>query len=134
MRSLFIDSFAALSFFTVVAGAVELLVAGMLPSQVLAARIVEIPVILATGRPYGMWRDMVFRRLGRNKSPLITDIAAFLSFQVPVYAGILAVAGATFEQMVAALGAALVVMPLIGRPYGLFLMFCRRIGGVPATP
>lgn len=133
MRALFVDSFAALVFFTVVAGLVELLFAGMSPDQVLAARLVAIPVILATGRPYGMWRDMVFRRFGRNISPLLVDIGAFLSFQVPVYAGILAIAGASIGQMTAAIGAALVFMPLIGRPYGLFLSICRRLTGVTAA-
>jgi hypothetical protein len=57
MKSYFIDTAATVTFFTVVAALSELLIAGMDPKQVLIARLIMIPVMMATARPYGLWRD-----------------------------------------------------------------------------
>ncbi|MBT8418124.1 MAG: L-alanine exporter AlaE [Silicimonas sp.] len=135
MRAFAIDTLAAVAFFTIVAGASELLVAGLSPSQVLVTRLLTVPVLVLTGRPYGLWRDAVFglirplSRLGRGA----TDIAAFISFQVPVYVGILIFAGATRDEILRAAGAAVILMLVASRPYGLFLDWVRRLAGVSAA-
>ena len=129
MRRLVVDSAAALSFFTVVAGATEFLIARMTLEQVLVSRGTAVPVMLATGRPYGMWRDVVLRRLApRGRAARAgVDVAAFVTFQVPVYAAILRLAGAEGPQMAAALSSAAVAMVLLSRPYGLWLDWLRRL-------
>lgn len=127
-----VDTLAAVAFFTLAAGASELLIAGLAPSQVLVTRLVTIPVLVLTGRPYGMWRDATFR-LARPVSALaraITDAAAFVTFQVPVYVAILVLAGAEWDEVLRAAGAAVALMLLCSRPYGLFLDGVRRLAGV----
>lgn len=114
-----------------VAGSTELLIARMSWEQVLASRVTAVPVMLATGRPYGLWRDLVLARLApRGRIGLAAaDVAAFVTFQVPVYAAILWLAGATGAQMAAALPSATVFMLLLSRPYGLWLDGVRRLFG-----
>ena len=126
------DSLAALGFFTLVAGASEALIARMAREQVMASRLTAVPVMLATGRPYGTWRDRVLAALPPRGSmaTAAVDVLAFTSFQVPVHAAILRLAGASGTQMAAALGSATVGMVLLSRPYGLWLDWLRRACGV----
>ena len=104
MKSYLVDTASSLVFFTVIAALSELLIAGMAPGQVLIARLIMIPVMLATSRPYGLWRDWVFARVqpARWISVTLTDIVAFVAFQVPVYITTLVVAGATWAEIGAA--------------------------------
>lgn len=129
-----IDTLAAVVFFTIVATLTEAFIAKMSWSQVLWARLFAVPAMIATGRPYGMWRDFVFRMLGgpvpRWWRQGVLDVLAFLSFQVPVYVAILVIAGATVAQVWAAVSAAIVFMVLLSRPFGLFLDVARRVFGV----
>jgi hypothetical protein len=126
-----VDTTATIVFFTCVAAATELLIAGMTPREVLVTRLVMVPVMILTGRPYGLWRDQIFAcispqgALGRA----ICDIGAFLSFQVPVYAATLLIAGADGTEMVTAIGSAVVFMVILSRPFGLFLDAARRVAG-----
>ncbi|CTQ50032.1 L-alanine exporter AlaE [Jannaschia donghaensis] len=116
-------------FFTLVAGATELLIVGMTPGQVLATRAVTIPVMVLTGRPYGRWRDAVLTRVA-GSGPVartLADVGAFLTFQVPVYGAILMLADATTGQVAAALTSATFFMVILARPFGLFLDAARRI-------
>ena len=133
------DSLAALAFFTAVATLSERFVAGMDWSQVAFSRAVAAPVMVLTGRAYGMWRDAIFDRLGAaRRGPAersVIDVAAFMTFQVPVYAAILVLAGASLAQALAALSSATVLMLLLARPFGLFLDAARRIAGTaPPLP
>ncbi len=139
MKPLVVDSLATVIFFTIIPGLTETFLAGMAWGEVAAARATAIPVMLLTARPYGAWRDAVLARaarwphaarLGRARDTA-AEIAAFLSFQVPVYAAILALAGADAAQMGAAISAAVVFMVLLSRPFGLWLELCRRLAGLP---
>ncbi|WP_292284396.1 L-alanine exporter AlaE [Marivita sp.] len=131
MKGYFVDTLGAVVFFTTVAGFSELIIAGMHPAQVLIARLIMIPVMMLTGRPYGIWRDFVFNMLRpqRRLAGVICDILAFLTFQVPVYVTTLAIAGATLAEIVSAVGAAIVFMIVLSRPYGLFLDALRQWAG-----
>ena len=57
----------------------------------------------------------------------LADVAAFLTFQVPVYLAILALGGADRSEMALAAGAAVPAMLLCARPFGLWVDLCRRI-------
>lgn len=131
MKAFIVDTLATVIFFTVVAGLTELFIVGMEPSQVLIARLITIPLMILTGRAYGLWRDWVFARVTpRGVVPNIaTDIFAFLIFQVPVYIATLLIAGATIQEMQVAVGAAVVFMLLLSRPFGLFLEILRVWAG-----
>lgn len=137
MKRFLADTFALIVFSTVAGAFVEFLIAGLSASQVLQARLVAVPVILLTARPYGLYRDWLFRAFrARADGPLraaLIDILAFVSFQVPVYALNLAPAGATLGQIAASVASAVVILLISGRPYGLFLDWCRRLFGVAET-
>ena len=95
MRILVIDTFSTVIFFTAFATFSELVIAGMDATEVLTTRLVMIPIMILTGRPYTRWRDWLFSK-ARPKDRLmavLTDVGAFLSFQVPVYGATLMMAG-----------------------------------------
>ncbi|MBL4645821.1 MAG: L-alanine exporter AlaE [Hyphomicrobiales bacterium] len=131
MRKYLIDSFAALSFFTVFATLSELLVAGMDWHQVFLARLMAIPAMLLTSRPYGLWRDWIFARCNADQRSILArifiDMIAFMSFQIPVYVAILVFAGANLDQIFAAASSAVAFMLILSRPFGLYLEACRRV-------
>jgi len=134
MKAFAIDTLTTVVFFTIVAGLTELLIAGMEPHQVLIARAITVPVMVITGRPYGIWRDMVFRVL-RPKARLtviFADIAAFLIFQVPVYVATLRIAGASWPEVQTAVGAAILFMIALSRPFGMVLDRVRLWAGTAA--
>ncbi|MBO6718145.1 MAG: L-alanine exporter AlaE [Rhizobiaceae bacterium] len=138
MRRLIADTIALVVFCTVAAGLVEVLVVGLSGDQLLYTRLAAIPAIVLTARPYGMWRDMIFRRFGVRDGDqtraTFFDTLAFVSFQGPVYALILLFAGASAGQIVLAIPAAAAAMVLAGRPYGIFLDWVRRMCGVVVLP
>ncbi len=133
MRATLVDTLATVTFFTIVAAATEFFVAGLSAQQVLVSRVTTIPVLFATGRAYGLWRDGLVARLDARRRGAVamlgTDTLAFLSFQVPVYAAILVLAGATGAQMTRALVAATLAMLLLSRPFGMFLDWLRGYAG-----
>lgn len=132
MRRTLADTFATIVFFTTLAGLTELFVAGMEPNEVLTTRLIMIPMMVLTGRPYGIWRDWFFS----TTKPTVTwsrtliDGAAFLSFQLPVYGLTLYIAGADAREIVTLLGTTSVLMFLVSRPFGLFLEAVRTWAGV----
>ena len=128
MKSYFVDTAATVIFFTVVAALSELLIAGMGPTQVLIARLIMIPVMMVTARPYGLWRDWFFSKTRPQRwfTNLVGDIIAFITFQVPVYVATLALAGANASEIVAAVSASIVFMILLSRPFGIYLQAVRN--------
>ena len=134
MRRLVADIFAMATFSTALGMAIEMGMAGMDLSQSVQARLLAIPVNLATGRPYGLFRDWWFRRLGVSASrPLETglaDTAAFVLFQIPLYAGVLVLSGAEPMQIAIACASMSAIFAGCGRPYGVYLDSCRRAFGV----
>jgi hypothetical protein len=133
MRRLAADIFAMVTFSTALGMAIEIGMAGMELSQSVQARLLAIPVNLATGRPYGIFRDWWFRRLGVSASrpfeTALADTAAFVLFQIPLYAGVLALSGAKPVQMAIACASMSAIFAGSGRPYGLYLDSCRRAFG-----
>jgi hypothetical protein len=132
------DTLALLVFSTLGALLTEIVIAGLSPSQSAHARLTAIPVILATARPYGLYRDRVMRRLRAGETATrarrtTADTLAFLTFQLPIYWTILAFAGASLRQAAVSSVAATALIVVSGRPYGLLLDLCRRLLRVP-TP
>ena len=135
MRAFLVDTIATIAFFTVVAALAELLVVGLEPKQVLIARLFMVPVMAATGRPYGLWRDWAFARLRprHRMTKALADVGVFVSFQLPVYLASLAVVGATVAELFAAAGTAILGMMILSRPFGVFLELVRKRAGVSAA-
>lgn len=137
VRRYLADTFAMVVFSVAVGAFVELVITGLTLEQTIRVRAAAIPISLLIGRPYGIYRDWVFRRWGgADRSRLqktLLDTLANLTFQIPLYALILAWNGAALLQILTAAGSVLVIAGLSGRPYGVFLGRCRRLFGVPRT-
>lgn len=128
---MFADITAMTIFSFVLCMFIEVFIAGLTVFQSLQARGAAIPVNLLTGRPYGCFRDWLFRRLGIDiKTPLkavMGDTLAFVLFQVPLYVLVLLFAGATWKQIFVSSAFMTAIFSLAGRPYGLFLDLCRNL-------
>ncbi|MEX0496386.1 L-alanine exporter AlaE [Raoultella terrigena] len=132
-RTAFIADTAALILFFTTTGIInERVIAGMTWEQVLHARLLGAALMIPVARPYGIWRDWLMRRAGPGRvSQLLWDSAALVSFQVPIYALIIAFSGASGSGLIrGTLGAALMMLCL-GRPYGAFLNWVRKLFGLP---
>lgn len=129
MRRLVSDTFALVIFSTLGAFATEMLVVGLTLEQSLWTRLLALPVIVLTAWPYGIYRDGLFARVPPTSwwGKTILDTAAFLSFQMPIYAALMWMNGATSAQIVTAILGAIVVITVSGRPYGLFMEACRTL-------
>jgi hypothetical protein len=113
---------------------VELLIAGLSVEQMVGTRLSALPIILLVGRPYGIYRDWIFRTLqiadvDRFKA-ILADTFANVSFQTPLYVILLALNGASHHQIFIAAGTLLLIGTVSGRPYGIFLTWVRRLFGV----
>ncbi|HAP28172.1 MAG TPA: L-alanine exporter AlaE [Achromobacter sp.] len=131
-RSYIADTAALILFFTTTGIINERWIAGMTWEQVLHARLIGGALMIPVGRPYGLWRDWVMRRAKDTRvSRLLWDSVALMSFQVPIYAAIIAVSGASGDGLVRGVLGAAVMMLVLGRPYGAFLNAIRRLSGLP---
>ena len=131
VRRYLADTSALIVYSTVAGVFVEMVVAGLTVEQCLRARLTAIPIILVTGRPYGLYRDWIWRLSGAEEGVaarrVIADTTAFVSFQLPVYWIVLLIAGASFWQIAAASVTATIILLVSGRPYGALLDVFRRL-------
>lgn len=132
-RRMIADTVAMIAFSLIVGFFVEIVISGMTLAQSLQSRLTSIPANLITARPYGIYRDWVLKQFRASKEyPIRTfvgDTIAFLTFQIPLYAVILLISGASPGQIVTACGTVVVISAISGRPYGYFLDLVRRIFG-----
>jgi len=130
-RIIIADITAMIIFSTALCMIIEVFIAGLTVLQSIQARIAAVPINLVTGRPYGWFRDRLFVFLSINRASFIQmifgDTLSFIIFQLPLYVIVLLFAGATWTQI----GISSVFMSLVfsiaGRPYGIFLDFCRNL-------
>ena len=132
-RTAFIaDTTALILFFTTTGIINERWIAGMSWDQVLHARAIGAVLMVPVARPYGLWRDWVMQHAGSSRlAKLLWDSVALVSFQVPIYAAIIAFSGASGSGLVRGTLGATLMMLLLGRPYGAFLNGVRRMFGLP---
>ena len=130
-RAFIADTAALILFFTTTGIVNERFVVGMEWEQVLHARLLGAVLMVPVGRPYGLWRDWLMRRAGPGRmSQVLWDSFALVSFQVPIYAGIIAVSGASGRGLLMGIVGATLMMLLLGRPYGAFLNVVRSMFGL----
>ncbi len=131
-RAFMADTAALIVFFTTTGIINERFVAGMSWEQVLHARLLGAALMVPVGRPYGVWRDRLMLRAGPNPlSHVFWDSLALVSFQVPIYAAIIAISGASGRGLLFGILGATVMMLALGRPYGAFLNWVRALFGLP---
>lgn len=88
--------------------------------------------MLPVGRPYGLWRDWMMSHAKASRfSCVLWDSVALMSFQVPIYAAIIALSGATGTGLLMGIVGAAIMMIALGRPYGAFLNWVRDLFGLP---
>ncbi|MAK62200.1 MAG: L-alanine exporter AlaE [Ponticaulis sp.] len=124
------DTLALVSFFTAFGALNEHYVGGMSWPEVLHARLIGAPLMVLTARPYGVWRDHFLNWTSPPLPSVVSDGIALLSFQVPIYLGIIWVSGADTAALVKAGAFFSVMMFVLGKPYGLWLDFIRKIFGL----
>ena len=126
------DTIALVLFFTTTGIVNERFIAGMTWEQVLHARLLGAALMVPVGRPYGIWRDWLMQRALPNRlSQLLWDSLALVGFQVPIYAAIIAISGASGRGLLLGVLGATVMMLALGRPYGAFLNWVRALFGLP---
>lgn len=132
VRSFVADTLALVLFFTVASGLNERFVAGMSWQEVMVSRTIGAPLMVLTARPYGLWRDWFVGKAGSKggRPRLLADAFALMAFQVPIYAAILAAAGAEGMAIVKGIFGFALLMLVLGRPYGLWLEAVRRLFGL----
>lgn len=130
-----VDPFALVTFAIVVGMVVEVVISGLTIAQSVQSRLVAIPVNMVTARPYGAYRDWFFTLTSADRKnqvfKTLIDMVAFVSFVVPQYALILFITGAHADQILTACITVAGASPLIGRSYGLYLVWCRGMFNVP---
>ena len=135
MNRFLADTVAMVVFSTLLGAYVEIVLTGLEPIQSFWIRLAAIPVMLIAGRPYGIYRDILFDQFGKGRRSrlrsLLIDSFANLTFQVPLYLGLLAWGGASIRQMTVAATSIAFLAAISGRPYGMFLSTCRKLFGVP---
>lgn len=131
-RAYIADTLALVLFFTATGVLNERFIVGMTWEQVLHARLIGGALMVPVGRPYGIWRDWMMRHASATRaSRLFWDSLALMSFQVPIYAAIIAFSGATGNGLLRGVLGAAAMMLCLGRPYGAFLNGIRRLFGLP---
>ena len=132
MRLTLVDTLSTILFFTILAALTELYVAGMEPTDVLKTRLIMVPLMILTGRPYGVWRDWFFAgtKPTVSWSKSLIDGLAFLTFQLPIYGLTLWITGADFDEISTLLVSTAVLMLIVSRPFGLFLQAMRKLADI----
>lgn len=131
MRRFIVDTIATIVFFTIVATVTELFIAGMEPYEVLKTRLIMMPMMVITGRPYGAWRDWFFKTTKPTVSwsKTLIDAVAFISFQLPIYAVTLFIVGADQDEIIILLFSTAILMIIVSRPFGVYLEAVRTWAG-----
>lgn len=131
-RSFTADTLALIMFFTTTGIINERLIAQMTWDEVFHARLLGAVLMVPVGRPYGLWRDWLMKRAGDTSlSRLFWDGMVLMTFQVPIYAAIIAISGASGSGLLHGTIGAAVMMLVLGRPYGAFLNTVRHLFGLP---
>lgn len=126
------DTLALILFFTATGVLNERFISGMSWDEVLHARILGAALMVPVARPYGIWRDRLMQNASQRKaSRMFWDSLALVTFQVPIYAGIIAVSGASGRGLALGVLGATALMLASGRPYGAFLNWVRHRFGLP---
>ena len=132
VRAFVADTLALVLFFTLTSGLNERFVAGMAWDEVLVSRSIGAVLMVLTARPYGLWRSWLLAKADPSTrwGHILADTAALLIFQVPIYVAIIIAGGAEGQAIVLGTLGFAALMLVLGRPYGVWLDFVRRLFGL----
>lgn len=111
---------------------------------IVTSRVSGIPLNVVSGRPYGWWREQTYKITNTKESSgkirkTLTDLLAFNTFQVPLYAGLVALGSLVSEGHVdwnkVGHGASYLaeISPLIGPTMGIYMDSLRKVFGVKSA-
>lgn len=131
LKNFWADTFALNTFCYFISLPIELGFAQMTLSTHLSARLVGLFIITSTARPFGIWRDYIFKKFGISDSdkglkPYLVDTLAYLSFELPLYMINMTISGATLMQAIKAALIFCIIAGFVGRPYGIYRAFIRN--------
>jgi hypothetical protein len=131
-RAFIADTLALILFFTATGIINERFIAGMSWEEVFMARLLGAALMVPVARPYGLWRDWLMQHASETRlSRLVWDNTALMTFQVPIYAAIIAISGAKGGGLLSGILGAAIMMLVLGSPYGVFLNWIRGLFGLP---
>ncbi|MFB2904043.1 L-alanine exporter AlaE [Aeromonas jandaei] len=124
------DVFALNTFCYFISIPIELGFAQMSLATHLHARFIGLFIITTTARPFGIWRDWIFKKCGLTDQskgifPYLVDTFAYLSFEMPLYLTNLSISGASPYQMLRSVFIFCLIAGVVGRPYGIYRSFFR---------
>ncbi|CDG21585.1 conserved membrane protein of unknown function [Xenorhabdus poinarii G6] len=127
----FADIIALNTFCYFISIPIELGFAQMSFATHLHARFIGLFIITTTARPFGIWRDWIFKKFNLTNSdkglkPYLVDTLAYLSFEMPLYIANLTMSGASLEQVLKSILFFSCIAGLVGRPYGIYRHFIRK--------
>ena len=135
MKRYLADTFAMIVFSTACGAFIEIAIAGLSLDQSMRIRVSAIPIMLCIGRPYGIYRDWLLKLAGGENTgkfrAIVIDSFANFTFQISLYLTLLFANGATPIQALKASSAVALLLLVSGRPYGIFLAYCRALFGLP---
>jgi len=114
----------------------EYVLVGMSLEQTLTSRFVSIVPTLLTGGIYGTYRDFLIEQtrkhtsLAKTPSKLVANVLAYTTFQLPIYAATLAIAGTDYVHGKEAVRNLLFLSPFLGVIYGISLDQAREKSGI----
>lgn len=138
-----VDIFSNITYTTVIGGMIDAL-SGLNLSGILAARTASLGTTAATSAPYGWWTEKVYqatktREDARFLRKRLVDLLAFNTFQLPVYAAVVAVGSlvsegeVNLEKVQNGVEYLAVASPFIGPTLGWYMNFSRKLFGVKTT-
>lgn len=131
-----VEAFTMNSFSYLVAAPLELGFAGMDFSEHIKTRLAAAVTNTITGRPYGIWRDWVLKKMNVNEDSsktrkYIADTLAFGGFQLPLYLINMTIGGAELDEMAKSAVPVTLLSGALGRPYGIYLDGVRKSADLP---
>lgn len=130
-----VDTGANISYSVAVMSTIEYCALGMEPEQVVKSRAAAQLMNMVISRPYGMYRDYVFKRFGVSEESsgvkkYLADLFVFNTMGIPMYMGILAFSGADAQQIAMGACTVPVISTFMSRTLGWWIDRVRKWCGV----
>ncbi len=133
-----VEAFTMNVFSIVITTPNEILIAGMDFGEYIRTRMAALLLNTLTGRPYGVWRDWLIKKLQISKESsigmrYIGDTLSFIGFQLPLYWLSMMFGRAELTEMVRASVTLTIIAGITGRPYGVWLEKFRNECGLSSA-
>jgi len=131
-----VDTGSSLVYSNLVFTPIEMLTTGGNVEQVTETRLKMSLIGLAISRPYGLFRNYWSKKVWdinektSNLKRYAADITGNLLYYGGIYTGMALSSGRDLDEVGMALGFASLTTMFTGRPYGIFMDYCRKKAGI----